>query len=31
VASYFLVRKADALPAVRAIHAEFFEAPRRKN
>ncbi len=25
VASYFLVRKADALPAVRAIHAEFFE------
>jgi len=25
VATYFLVRKADALPAVRALHAEFFE------
>ncbi len=24
-AAYFLVRKADALPAVRALHAEFFE------
>jgi len=26
VATYFLVRKEDALPAVRALHAEFFEA-----
>lgn len=25
-AAYFLVRKADVLPAVRALHAEFFEA-----
>ncbi|MCX6566079.1 MAG: aspartate kinase [Candidatus Aminicenantes bacterium] len=25
VATYFLVRKEDALPAVRALHAEFFE------
>jgi aspartate kinase len=26
VATYFLVRKVDALPAVRALHAEFFES-----
>ncbi len=26
VATYFLVRKADALPAIRALHAEFFES-----
>jgi aspartate kinase len=30
VATYFLVRKADALPAVRALHAEFFESRRGK-
>lgn len=29
VATYFLVRKKDALPAMRAIHAEFFEIPVR--
>jgi aspartate kinase len=28
VATYFLVRKADALPSVRALHAEFFETAR---
>jgi len=31
VATYFLVRKADALPSVRALHAEFFEPDEKED